>query len=564
MTPRKILAVPLAVGALVLAACGGGGGGTGPGTEETGQPTLAPVTAQDINPQDRSSLQQGGELRLAVGALAENWNPMHVDGNEADLSDIRNAVLPVYFYFDAKGVATPNPAYVESATVTSESPTVVEYKLNPKAVWGDGSPVTGDDMAAMWKACNGENKAFNCASTDGYDQIADVKVTDQFNVTVSFKGPFPDWQQPYTGVVKAESIKDAETFNNGWKETLDNDWLSGPFKVERVDQTQKVVTEVPNEKWWGEKPLLDKISYRVVAIDATPNAFVNNEIDAFDIGPDPNGYELAKGVADGTIRQAAGPSWRHITFNSKAGVLSDLAIRQAIVRGLDREAIGASDLARIDWPVQPLNNLILLQNQQGYQDSAKETGIDFDPERAKADLDAAGWTAGSDGIREKGGKKLAVKFSALDGVPASQNEALQVQNQLREIGIKVDIVQVPTDKFSTTLSSGSFELIAFSWIGTPFPYAFVGQLFGTGSESNYAQLSLPEVDQLATKMKTETDPAKRIEMANQASAILWTNVHTLPLYQRPELIATKAKLANYGAFGLSDNAFPWENVGYQQ
>ncbi len=562
MKARRLLAAPFLAGALVLAACGGGGSGEAPGGQATDEPTLAPITAVDINPQDRATLQQGGEVRLAVSDLGTNWNPLHIDGNNNELTGIRNALLPNFFLFDAKGVPTPNPNFVESTTVKTVTPTVVEFKLNPKAVWGDGSPVSGADMTAMWKACSGENKKFNCASTDGFDQIADIKTVDDFDVTLTFKSTYNDWQAPWGPVLKADSIKDADTFNNGWK-TLKNAWLSGPFKVQGVDQTQKVVTEVPNDKWWGDKPLLDKISFRVVATDATPNAFVNNEIDSFDVGPDPNGFKLASGVSDGTIRKAAGPNWRQITVNSKAGALTDKAVRQAIVLGLDRIAIASSDLAGIDWPARELNNLILLENQQGYQDSAAKTGLNFDVEKAKSTLDAAGWTAGSDGMRAKDGKPLEIKFSALDGVPASQNEALQTQNQLKDVGIKVDIVQVPPDKFNTTLSSHSFELIAFTWVGTPFPFNNINQLYGTGSESNYAQLSLPEVDDLATKIKTEADQAKRIEMANQISAILWENVHTIPLYQRPELIAVKTKLANYGAVGLV-NQPKWEDVGYQK
>ncbi|CAA9292421.1 MAG: Oligopeptide ABC transporter, periplasmic oligopeptide-binding protein OppA, partial [uncultured Friedmanniella sp.] len=433
---------------------------------------------------------------------------------------------------------------------------------NPKAVWGDGSPIDVDDLTANWKACNGENTKNNCASTDGFDQIASIKSgADKFDVTVTFKDAYPDWAQPFGQPVKAESIADSDTFNNGWKE-LNNDWLTGPFKVENVNKTEQTVTEVPNEKWWGEKPLLDKISFRVIAVDATPNAFVNNEIDSFDIGSDPNGYQLASGVAEAEIRKAAGPNWRHITINSKAGLLKDKVIRQAIVRGLDRDAIGASDLAGIDWPTTVLNNDIILSNQEGYQDMAELTGIKYDPEKAKADLEAAGWTVGSDGIREKDGKKLAVKFSVLDGVAAAQNEGLQSQNMLKEIGIKVDIVNVPVDKFGDTLSGHSFEMIPFSWIGTPFPFANINQLFGTGSDSNYAQLSMPEVDELANQIKVETDKAKRIELANQAAKVIWENVHTIPLYQRPELIATKSNLANYGAFGLTN--IKWQDVGYQQ
>lgn len=560
MRARKIFALPLLAGALSLAACGSGASDD-PGTSNSESPSVASASSQDINVQDRASLTQGGEMRLAVSDLGTNWNPLQIDGNNNELTGIRNTFLPNFFNFDATGVYTPNPAFLQAADVTSDDPTTVNLKLNPSAVWGDGSPIDVDDVKATWEACNGKDKAFRCASTDGFDKIASVTSgADKFDVTVTFSQPYPDWAAPLSAPLKAESVADAKTFNSGWEE-LDNDWLSGPFKVDNEDKTQKTITVVPNDKWWGDKPLLDKITWRTVATDATANAFVNGEIDAFDIGPDPNGYQLASGVADATVRKAAGPNWRHITFNSKAGVLTDEKVRQAMVKGLDREAIGASDLAGIDVPITKLNNGIILSNQTGYEDEGAATGIDYDVEAAKSDLEGLGWVAGADGIREKDGKKLEVKFSALDGVPASQNEALQTQNQLKEIGVKVDIVNVPADEFNTTLSSHSFELIAFTWVGTQFPFANINQLYGTGSESNYQQLSLPDTDKVITEISKETDPAQRIVLANQAAQQLWTSVGIVPLYQRPELIATKTKIANYGAFGLSSPQ--WENIGFQ-
>jgi peptide/nickel transport system substrate-binding protein len=444
---------------------------------------------------------------------------------------------------------------------------VVNLKLNPKAVWGDGSPVDGDDIVATWKACNGEDKDFNCATTQGYDSIEKIETgADKFDVTVSFKDAYPDWTQVFgdvAAVLKAESVKDADTFNTGWK-SLKNDWLSGPFKVQDFDNSQKVLTEVPNEKWWGEKPLLDTISYRAISPDAVAAAFANNELDAFDIGPDPDAYARAGKVADADIRQAGGPNFRHITFNTKAGLIADKTIRQAIVRGLDRTAIGESDLAGIDWPVKPLNNHVFLESQEGFVDTAKATGLDYDPEKAKADLDAAGWTVGSDGYRAKDGKPLAVKFTVLADVPVSENEGLQVQDLLKEIGMKVDLVNVPVSKFQdgSLLSKHEFEMLAFSWIGTPYPFTSIKQIYGTDQDANYAQLSMPEVDELVKQIDVETDKAKRIELANQADKIIWENVHTLPLYQRPELVATKGNLANYGARGLS--SIHWQDVGYQK
>jgi len=519
------------------------------------------VTAQDINPQARDALK-GGNLTLRVTNFAENWNPLHVDGNQHDFAKVLESLLPMFFNFDKAGVPTPNPDYVVSVDVVNENPTVVRYRLNPKAVWGDGSPVDGDDMVAKWKACNGENKEFNCASTSAYEPIESITFgEDKKDVTVTYKSAFPDWSQGFSspGVIKAESIDNVQTFNTGWKE-LNNDWLSGPFKVDSFDITQKVMTLVPNDKWWGKTPLLDSITWRAIALDAKAQAFANQEIDAFDIGSDPDAFQRATRVENASVRKAGGPNFRHFTFNSKAGLLQDQTIRQAIVYGLDRQSIAASDLAGIDWPVQPLNNHVFLQGQAGFVDTASATGLDFNPEKAQALLNEAGWTVGEDGIREKDGQKLIVKFTQLATVKASENEALQAKSMLKDVGIQLDIVTEPTSRFGPILTGKEFEIIAFSWIGTPYPFSGIKQIYGSGSESNFAQLSIPEVDELATKIGRETDTEKRIALANEVDRILWESVHTLPLYQRPELIATRRDLANYGAFGLS--SIRWENVGF--
>ncbi len=562
---QSIAKLFIVVTALALTSCGKSkdSSSTSENSDAGAGANAVSATAQDINPHPRDSLK-GGKITLSVTNFAENWNPMHVDGNNRDYADVRSPLLPAFFNFDAAGVPTPNPDYILSVEVVNEDPTAVRYKLNPKAVWGDGSPVDGDDMVAKWKACNGEDTEFNCASTGSMEPIESITFgDDKHDVTVTYKSTFPDWSQGFSvpGVVKAESVTNPEIFNNGWSE-LNNDWLSGPFKVGNFDATQKVMTLVPNDRWWGATPLLDTIVWRSIAPDATAQAFANQEIDAFDIGSDPDAFQRATRVENAEVRKAGGPNFRHFTFNSKAGLLQDKTIRQAIVYGLDRQAIAASDLAGIDWPVAPLNNHVFLQSQAGFVDTAKATGLEYNPEKAKAVLDEAGWIVGEDGIREKDNQKLIVSFSQLATVKASENEALQAQSMLKEIGIQLNIVTVPVARFGPTLTGKEFEIIAFSWIGTPYPFSGIKQIYGTGSESNFAQLSLPEVDELAEQISAETNPEKRIELANEADRILWENVHTLPLYQRPELIATRRDLANYGAFGMS--SIHWEDVGFTE
>ena len=181
------------------------------------------------------------------------------------------------------------------------------------------------------------------------------------------------------------------------------------------------------------------------------------------------------------------------------------------MRSLDRADIGASDLAGIPWPAKPLNNHIFVENQAGYVDNAGDFA--YDPDRAMSDLDAAGWVAGSDGIREKDGQRLTVNFSQLVGVPVSENEARLVQSQLAEVGIEVNIVDVPVEDFSNVLDTRDFQLIAFTWIGTPFPFRF-DQIFGNCSDSNFSNSFIPGFDELVNKIGTHAR-RRRADRARQ-------------------------------------------------
>ncbi len=72
--------------------------------------------------------------------------------------------------------------------------------------------------------------------------------------------------------------------------------------------------------------------------------------------------------------------------------------------------------------------------------------------------------------------------------------------------------------------------------------------------------NIPELDPLIESLASETDEAERARTGNEIDVILWEYGHTIPLYQRPDLIAVNANLANYGALGLSD--LKWEDNGW--
>lgn len=363
-------------------------------------------------------------------------------------------------------------------------------------------------------------------------------------------------------LLPAASASDAATFNEGWVGDLPNDWQTGPFEVGTYDSALGIVELVPSDTWWGEPPLLEKIIFQVISSDVTPQAFANNEIDAFDIGPDPNGYALAYNTPDAEIRAAAGPNWRQITLNSgpNGGLIQDQVVRQAIQMSLDRAAIGVSDLAGIPWAAKPLGNHLLVENNGGYLDNAGEFGT-YDPEGARALLEENGWVLGGDGVYEKDGTRLTVRFFQITGVPVSENEAWLTQSQLAEAGIEVEVVDMSQQDWGNILVAGEFEMMAFTWIGTSYPYRGVDQIYGTGSESNFCFCSVSGVDDLIDELAVTPEEAERARIANEIDVVLWEYAHTIPLYQRPELWAVNANVANYGAIGLM-NPLPWTNVGW--
>ncbi|WP_185972535.1 ABC transporter family substrate-binding protein [Georgenia yuyongxinii] len=540
--------------ALALAGCAGSADpGATPSPTPSGTAAEAGAGVADVNATPREELADGGVLRQAVAALPTQWNPLHVGGTAETFTQVRGPMSVTNFDTDAEGVPTPNTNFLVDVDESStDGRQVITLHLNPDAVWNNGDPITWADYAATVAACNGQQPELQCA-TGLFAAVETVTQGEtEFDVVVSFATPFPDWPALLGTVLPAAGVADAAVFNTGWLDHPE-EWFTGPFKLAELDTDQQVATLVPNENWWGPEPVLDEIQYRAVAPEATATAFANNEIDVFDIGADPNAYQLARQVPGAEVRQAGGVDWRQFTFNSTAGHLPDQAVRQAIVRALDRDAIAAASLAGLPEELQrPLNNHIFMFGQEGYEDNAGDFA--HDPASAATALDAAGWVLDeATGVRERDGEPLTVRFTVFTGIPASETEGQLVQAQLREVGIDVQLDHVPEAAFNDTLNNGDFEIIAFSWFGSAFPLLGLGNIYGDPATTpmNYAHLATPGLDELIGQIATETDHATRLDLADQADELIWDAVHTLPLYQRPQLVAAVNDLANVGAPGLS-------------
>lgn len=570
-TTRALLATTAAV-TLALAGCSSADGGKKE-PEAVGSVALA-----DVNEQPRDALEKGGSLRMAITSMPASYNTRNVNGNTVDMATTMGRfILPQNWLFQGDGNFDVNPSFMESYDVQEGSdtdPQVVTLNLNDKAVWGDGSPITWEDYEATWRACNGEDSAtdaddedvFLCASTDGFDHIEAVEQGDsEHQVVVTYKEIFPDWSASLSSVSPKAGVETPEVFNEGW-DAPNNDWFSGPYRFASVDDAQQIIELEPNPEWWGDEPMLDSLTFRVMDPAAMGTGFANNEIDVLDGIIDADQYLTAETRADGEVRRAGGLQWRHFTWNGESGVLQDKDLRASIVRGIDREAITESDLAGIPDLVPGdlvLGNHFFMPGQEGYEDN----GVDFafDPERAAKELDEQGWELDGD-YRVKDGETLEFEYMMMPDIPTSKNEGELLQSQLKEIGVKVNIRNVESAVFFDDVLEGKFGVTAFAWQGTPYPMANINQLYActqiAPEGQNYARICDEQIDELSAKVATEPNHDERLKLANEVDKIIWENTMVLPLYRRIEMTAVPQNLANYGAFGMS--SVPMENVGFMK
>ncbi|WRS30267.1 ABC transporter family substrate-binding protein [Actinomycetaceae bacterium MB13-C1-2] len=609
---RKVygLAAVAAAGALALAGCSSSGGGqSGQSGDNAGAlETDGDTVISDnpgINPQPRDALAQGGELRQTISAMPTYWNPIHQAGNNVDNNRIGNFTGVRNWIYAADASFVPNPNYVKDyeLKVGDEAPNgkqQVILHLNEKAIWGDDTPITWKDYEATGKACGvasdegdvaesdatedtdaveeeaGEVSAFECASRDGWDHWESVSQGDtEYDVVIDFKDVFPDWSAALSEVYPASGVSDADTFNTAWS-TPDNKWWAGPYKFASVDEAQQTVYLEPNEKWWGEAPLLDSVSFRAADPATSAAGFANGEVDVLEGIIDAQQYLQAETRADAEIRRAGGLTWRHFTFNGDTPAISDPAVRVAVSRGVDRASITEADLAGIPDLVPAdlvLENHFFMPGQEGYQDNGSEFG--YDPERAQKELDELGWKLkDGDTVRTNdAGDKLTMEYVMMPDISTSKTEGELLQSQLAEIGVEVTIKNVSSDEFwEEYVFPGKFGVVAFGWQGTPYPMANIGQIyscgengdgnFGRNGGSNFANVCVPEIEELAAKIAVEPDHDKRVEMTNEVDKLIWENGMVLPIYQRMEMTAVPANLANFGAFGLSN--VQAENIGYMK
>ncbi|MCD0453567.1 ABC transporter family substrate-binding protein [Actinocorallia sp. API 0066] len=546
-TPRPAPARPLGVGRLARLIRVGVGWLIGvvvvAGCAPVARVPVAEAGASDLGPAARGEVRDGGVLRWPLPAFPAQWNFHHVGGMDGAADLVLRAVLPYPMKSDDTGRVTPDRDYLLDARVIRRSPQTVRYRVNPAARWSDGRRIGVRDFAAQARALSGRDERFPIASATGYTEIAKVRAGKRDGeVVVVFRRPFGDWKALFSPLYPASTSADPVVFDRGWLNAIPV--TAGPFKVRALDARAGTVTVERDPRWWGRPARLAEIRFRALDAAARAGAFANREIDLLDVGGDVGAYLRAGSLPWARVRRAAGADWKHLTLNAARGPLADPRVRRAVLLALDRELLARAALGRLDAPVRTLGSHFFVAGQPGYRDRA--------PARDLAEA-----------RRLLAGARPVLSYVIPAGNTAYREEAELVQALLAEAGVRVVLRPVPPNTMiAQYVARGDFDIVAFSWLGGPFPVSWMTSVFTTDGGQNFTGAGDPRVDTLLAKAGRTLDPAQGRRLVGRADTLLWRTAAVIPLYQRPQLVAVDARLANIGATGLA--SLSYEDIGFRK
>ena len=513
----------------------------------------------DYNPLERDQIKDGGELTLPIGEVTEQSNASH--GNAVvDTNTLWYWYNPQLMLADGDGTPHPNPAYLTNVSAEEvDGKTVVTYDLNPDAVFNDGTAFDWHVFENTWKMSNGENPDVSINATDGYDLIESVTAGESDKqVVVTFKQPYPWWQALFS-VPLHPAVADAQTFNEGYLKNPHPEWGSGPYKVDQFDYNSGTVSFVPNEKWWGEKPKLDKVTYRQMESQATINAYQAGEVDAVEI-TNKDHLAVAKTVKDTTLRGTLRPSNYLVTLNAKTPTLEDVKVREAVFTGINRETLAQVRFNGMDYTENLPGSFALFQNQKGYQDNFGSL-VTYDQDKAKQLLDEAGWAESGDGIREKDGKKLTLRYVTFGDSQLTKSTAAAMQKMMKDIGVDLQVEERPSSDFSKVMAEREFDVLTSGFMSyDPYGVAYFKQVYASDSELNKSGTGTPEMDEKIAELQQLPTQEEQIKRANELEKEALQQYGIMPYVNGPQLYATKNGLANYGSYAFA--LVPKENIGW--
>lgn len=425
----------------------------------------------------------------------------------------------------------------------------VTYRLREGLRWGDGTPVSSDDLRFAWEA--GRDAATGFGPAEFYRSAYELIVVDPRTVTLRFDrvtfeyASMGDFQPLPAHIERARWQSDPRTYRTRTAydtETTNPGLWNGPWRITDVRPGASVTLD-RNPAWNGEAPAFRRITIRTV--ENTPALEAQLLAGQVDMIAGELGLPIEQAIA---LERRTGNRFRflfqpgliyeHLDVRLDQPPLSDRRIRQALLLATDRRTI----TERLFAGRQPIANTSVNPLDPMHDPDVRQWPFDLD--RARALLDEAGWTPGPDGIRRNAaGERLSLEFMTTAGNRGREAVQQVLQGMWRAAGIEARIRNEPPRVFfAETLSHRRFQGLAlFAWISAPesVPRSALNSdeipvEASNWSGQNFGGYRNAEMDVLTQTIPEQLDVAQRREMWRRLQAIYAEDLPAIPLWFRSD------------------------------
>ncbi len=445
------------------------------------------------------------------------------------------------------------------------------FTLRPDLFWGDGVPVTTQDVLFTWEM--GKHPQSGVANGEMYRRILAIDVQDDKTFTLHLDRLTFDYNvmnglTPIPAhLERAAFLADPAQYRvrNGYDQKPAQPGLyNGPYVITQVVAGSHLVLE-PNRFWKGSQPAFKRLVVRSVENTAALEAqLLSGGIDmiAGELGlPLEQALALEK-RADPRFRivTKSGLVFEHVDVNLDSPILSDRTLRQALMYGLDRQSMnrqlfdGRQPVA--DSSVNPLDGIY----------AADVPKYSYDPAKAAKMLDDAGWKMAGGLRRNAQGQALTLELMTTAGNRSRELVSQVIQAQWRKLGIDVRLkAEAPRVFFAETVTKRRFAHLAlYAWISAPESVprttlhstqipteanAWAGQ-----NNPGYAN---PVMDTLLDNIETELDVPERRQLWRQLQHLYATDLPALPLFFRADSYVLPRQLEGLEPTGHQDPSTLW-------
>lgn len=470
------------------------------------------VSAQDV--------PQGGTLVFAHEQEPGTLNVLHPSGVSGGNAATAGPMNSSTYKFPPSG--DPIPFLLAKEAEIGTDPFTVTYTIRDDATWSDGTPITAADFVFTYETI--VDPQWTIAVRQPYDLITEVEVIDDKTVRFTFSENVPTYKQLFPTVLPKHDLE-GKDWDTAWQD--DRPVTNGPFVLERWDRGQQMVY-APNPYFWAEGPHVDQLVIRFVGETNTLMELLRSgEVHAADPQPQPEIISALSSMEGFEIDAKTGLLFELLRFNYEVEPLDKLFVRQAIMMGIDREAVVGQMVKPIDPDATAPQSWVFPSSSPHFV--PKYEKLAYNPEGAVKLLEDNGCAREADGVFACDGKRLEFDYLSTSGNERRELTFEIIQAYLSQIGIKMnaDFAQASV-QFGERGPKGDYEIFNHGGLyHNPIQLYLWSGCEGGRNSSGYCNENL---DELLNRAMVEADEAELVKILNEIDTELADTLPIIPLF----------------------------------